>query len=101
MVVTQFSLFILVRRNRRSFFRQFKEGRRRRGQTLENSLLSVDGQSKILGHDSLLSNALHASGLERSAELLKGSVGVELGSEGESSSPGEDGSDGVGGSLVS
>lgn len=61
----------------------------------------MNRQSQILGHDTLLSNALHASSLEGSAELVELRVGVELGSESESSSPGEDGSDGVGGGLVS
>ena len=55
-------------------------------------VLAVNGQCKVLGHDSILVDDLHASLLERRAEILQGGVVVELGSVDETTGPREDGS---------
>jgi hypothetical protein len=67
---------------------------------LPGHLGSVHGKSQILGHDSVNVNGLGTTLLKLLSELGQlGSV-VELGSESQTSSPSEDGSDGVGRGLV-
>ncbi len=61
--------------------------------------LAVDAESKVLGHDAGL-DGLNAGSLESGAEVVEILVLVELGTVSETTGPGEDGGNGVGGGLL-
>ena len=63
-------------------------------------LLSMDSQSKILGHDTLLVDQFNTRGFEVFTESEELGVVIEVGSVDETSGPCEDGSNGVGGGFV-
>lgn len=63
-------------------------------------ILSVDSKRKILGHNTILVNDFDASFFEICAETAESIVLIEFGSVEETSCPGKDGCDGIGGCFV-
>ena len=63
-------------------------------------ILSMDSESEILGHDTILVDDFDAGCLEVIAEITEGFVLVELGSVKKTPCPCEDGRDGVSGRFV-
>lgn len=63
-------------------------------------VLSVDGDGQILGHDSVFVNDLNTCVLQVKTPISQSIIPVELGAVEETTGPGEDGRDGVCGSLV-